>query len=379
MARLQLSLSFIAALSLGLTACNNAHADRLAPPAKTGKALAQTPAQSPYQVDLIGENGQLLDVYQHRGRFYVLGAVGQRYTIRVSNPTNRRVEALVSVDGLDVIDGKSADLRKRGYVVPPGGELRIDGFRVSTQQVATFRFSSVSSSYAGRKGKARNVGVIGVAVFEEQKAPEIIVADAVERPNVRPRPRPRPHTRRLEKKSADYDYRNDLDGDDRGGLEEEAQAAPPADPAPPPARPSVTRGLSAGSAGGAIGGVRSGSAAPRVSSKRASRRPSSTPSQNAKLDSTLSRDRCCQHGAKKRKKSRPGLGTEFGERRHSSVTWTRFVRANQTVPTAMAEMRYNDAAGLQALGIQIQPVDAAEIETRETASPFPGSFAEPPR
>lgn len=374
MARLQLSLSFVAALYLGLTACNNAHADRLAPPTKAGKALAQTPTQSPYQVDLIGENGQLLDVYQHRGRFYVLGTVGQRYTIRVNNPTNRRVEALVSVDGLDVIDGKSADLRKRGYVVPPGGELRIDGFRVSTRQVATFRFSSVSSSYAGRKGKARNVGVIGVAIFEEQKAPEIIVADAVERRDVRPTPRP--HAPRADKKSADYDYRNDLD-DDVGGVEEEAQARfePPADPAPAPAGTSTTRGVGSASAGGVLGGqVRSNSAAPRVSAKSAPRRSTS-----AKVDSTVSQDRCCQHGVKKKRESRPGLGTEFGERRHSSVTWTRFVRANQTVPTAMAELRYNDASGLQALGIQIEPVDAAELETRETANPFPGSFAEPPR
>lgn len=372
MARLQTSLSLIAALYLGLFACNNAHADRLAPPAKAKKALAQSPAESPYQVDLIGENGQLLDVYQHRGRFYVLGTVGQRYTIRVNNPTNRRVEALVSVDGLDVIDGKSADLRKRGYVVPPGGELRIDGFRVSTQQVATFRFSAVSSSYAGRKGKARNVGVIGVAIFEEQKAPEIIVADAVERP----RPRPRPHTRHAEK-PRDYDYRKDLKSDDdfTGAPEaEEASADRPAglDLAPPPA--ANRGGISAGTIGNTRGG---GRAAQRPARKSATR---STSAKGESLSVSKSRRsrRCCDHG-KKKKKSRPGLGTEFGERRHSSVSWTRFVRANLTVPTAMAELRYNDASGLHALGIQIEPVDPIEIQTRETANPFPGGFAEPPR
>jgi hypothetical protein len=48
----------------------------------------------------------------------------------------------------------------------------------------------------------------------------------------------------------------------------------------------------------------------------------------------------------------------------------------------VAELRYNDAAGLIALGIPVQPIpDAGEIMTRETADPFPGDsrFATAPR
>ncbi len=37
-------------------------------------------------------------------------------------------------------------------------------------EVAAFRFGSVKNSYAGKKGDDRNVGVIGVAVFEERGA-----------------------------------------------------------------------------------------------------------------------------------------------------------------------------------------------------------------
>lgn len=302
-----------------------------------------------------------MDVYQTRGRFYVLGAVGQRYTIRVSNPTNRRVEALVSVDGLDVIDGKAANLGKRGYVVPAGGELRVDGFRVSTQQVATFRFSSVSSSYAGRKGKARNVGVIGVAIFEERAPQEIILA---EQPVARPQPRPRPrHTldKRAERK---YDYRADLKSADDADMSIEAEA----EPAPPPVPASATG--TAGLGGGRASANRPGRApASRGLAKKSRKRVSTrAPARDSA--------RCCN---RRQQKDRPGLGTEFGERRQSGVSWTKFVRANQTVPTAMAELRYNNAAGLQALGIQLAPVDPNEIQTRETANPFPGGFAEPPR
>src|SRR5207248_6662203 len=77
---------------------------------------------------------------------------------------------------------------------------------------------------------------------------------------------------------------------------------------------------------------------------------------------------------------RPGLGTEFGESRYSAASYTRFVRA-QGAPIAVAELRYNDAPGLQALGINVQPLpDSGEIMTRETADPFPGdsNFARPP-
>jgi len=69
---------------------------------------------------------------------------------------------------------------------------------------------------------------------------------------------------------------------------------------------------------------------------------------------------------------RPGLGTEFGEQRYSAANYTRFVRAPGR-PIAIAELRYNDGAGLEALGINVRPrPDAGEIMTRETADPFPG-------
>lgn len=357
MARLHISLSSFAALVLSLSACNSAYADRLAPAPLAEKAIARTPAESPYQVDLLGENGQTLDVYQHRGRFYVLGSVGERYTIRVSNPTSRRIEALVSVDGLDVIDGQSANLGKRGYVVPPGGELRVDGFRVSTQQVATFRFSSVSRSYAGRKGKARNVGVIGVAIFEEQAPQEIIIS--------KPTPRPRPNK---DWRKRDYDFREDLEAD---AGDDVSTASAESRPAPPP------RVRGQGSTSG-VGGLTAGGGT------RSAKVPASTPARKVstkRSDEAPARERgrrCC--GESKRKTRRPGLGTEFGERRQSAVSWTRFVRANAKVPTAMAELRYNNEAGLTALGIRVKPaVDANELQVRETANPFPGGFAQPPR
>src|SRR6185369_10723862 len=90
-------------------------------------------------------------------------------TLRILNHTGRRVEAVTSVDGRDAIDGKTADVRsKRGYLVPAWGAVEIDGWRLSRAEVAAFRFSAVADSYADRTGSARDVGVIGVAIFPER-------------------------------------------------------------------------------------------------------------------------------------------------------------------------------------------------------------------
>lgn len=319
-----------ASLILSAAACQSAHADRVAAKRKPVPRPVVTPAEAPYGVTIVGEDGRELDTYTHRGRFYVHGLQGERYSIRVNNPTNRRVEAVVSVDGLDVIDGESANFRsKRGYIVPARGSVTIDGFRTSTEAVAAFRFSSVSNSYAGQKGKARNVGVIGVAVFEEKVQPTLVV--------------PR-HPR-------DFDVHRELGKKSKR-------------PAPPRSAPSPDFDLSddmGAPAGGGRGLAESSSSiAPR--SDRATRRWEG-------------------------RQERPGLGTAFGEQRSSAVRFTQFVRATPGNPTSVAELRYNDTRGLQALGIRLRTprgFDDNELAIRESATPFPdsplhGGFAKPPR
>ncbi len=103
-------------------------------------------SSGPYRVDIVDGGGSTLRTYFHGGRSYVMGRHGSRYQIRIHNPTGRRVEAVVSVDGLDSIDGETASFNKRGYVIPPGGNVTVEGFRVSTESVAAFRFSSVRGS-----------------------------------------------------------------------------------------------------------------------------------------------------------------------------------------------------------------------------------------
>jgi hypothetical protein len=331
-----------------------AFADQVAAPQMVSPrvALEVAPARlrAPYDVQVLRDNGDTLPTFASHDRFYVEGNVGERYLIRITNPTANRVEAVVSVDGLDVIDGDTADTHKRGYIVPPYGETRIEGFRTSLDDVATFRFSSVDGSYAGKQGKARNVGVIAVALFEENAPPEqqqVIVGDK------EPLPPPPP---------VNVPYERGLGAADR--------------PMPPASHASATTTASKGSgAGGDVSRAPAPNATAPAKAARAKRLADAD--DDAGGDDGWMQPQGGLAGApqdyeRARHTERLGLGTEFGEQRYSSATYTRFVRAPGR-PVAIAELRYNDAAGLVALGIPAQPLpDEGEIMTRETADPFPG-------
>lgn len=112
---------------------------------------------------------KILPSYLARGGRFVIGNKGSNYSLLVKNRSKSRLEAVMSVDGLDVIDGKTASTKKRGYLVYPGKTLEVKGFRMSHQAVAAFKFSSVGNSYANlRHGETRNVGVLGLAVYSEK-------------------------------------------------------------------------------------------------------------------------------------------------------------------------------------------------------------------
>ncbi|HEY1954977.1 MAG TPA: hypothetical protein VGH28_05180 [Polyangiaceae bacterium] len=119
-------------------------------------------------VSIVGENGRPLDALKLVDRTFVIGREGERYSIVMTNHTNHRFEALATVDGLDVINGRPAALDNRGYILGPFDRLEVDGFRRSSDAVAAFRFSRTSESYAAQTSGDRNVGVIGVAFFAER-------------------------------------------------------------------------------------------------------------------------------------------------------------------------------------------------------------------
>jgi hypothetical protein len=102
-------------------------------------------------IELRDESGRMLPGLIVGDRWFVVGEEGRHYSIVVRNRTDLRLEVVLSVDGLDVIDGRTASFRKRGHIVNPHRKLVVEGFRQSTEAVAAFRFGPVRESYAAEK------------------------------------------------------------------------------------------------------------------------------------------------------------------------------------------------------------------------------------
>ncbi len=126
------------------------------------------------QVDVVDTaTGRVLPTWRHAGQLYVAGEPGARYALRVRNTTPRRLLAVVSVDGVNVLSGETAAFDQRGYVFDAWSSADIDGWRKSLTETAAFYFTDLPDSYAARTGRPLDVGVIGLAVFEEYLPPRV--------------------------------------------------------------------------------------------------------------------------------------------------------------------------------------------------------------
>jgi hypothetical protein len=112
---------------------------------------------------------QELPVYRYEGRYYIAGQPGHRYQIQLRNHEDNRVLGVLSVDGVNVLSGDTADWSQTGYVLDPFAASDIRGWRKSLSEVADFVFADAARSYAARTGRPDNVGVIGMAVFRSRQ------------------------------------------------------------------------------------------------------------------------------------------------------------------------------------------------------------------
>lgn len=120
-----------------------------------------------------------LPAHAWRGERWIAATPGHRYALRLTNLTGARVLVVLSVDGVNAVSGQTAASDQRGYVLAPWQQTEIAGWRKSSEDVAQFVFTDLQDSYAARTGRPRNVGVIGMAVFDEARAwPDDAVRDA---------------------------------------------------------------------------------------------------------------------------------------------------------------------------------------------------------
>ncbi|MEO6102419.1 MAG: hypothetical protein ABIP44_02125 [Pseudoxanthomonas sp.] len=115
------------------------------------------------------DTGEWLREYPHHGDTWVAGTPGNRYAVRLSNTTGERVLVVLAVDGVNAVSGQTASPSQAGYVLEPWESTEVAGWRKSLDDIAQFVFTDLGDSYAARTGRPRNVGVIGVAVFQESR------------------------------------------------------------------------------------------------------------------------------------------------------------------------------------------------------------------
>lgn len=127
------------------------------------------------------ETGQALPEARHRGEAWIAGTPGHRYRVRLTNHSNERVLAVLSVDGVNAISGETADPAQAGYVIGPWQTAEVDGWRKSHEEIAGFVFTDIGDSYASRTGRPGHVGVIGIAVFEEARPKQAAWIDSDQR------------------------------------------------------------------------------------------------------------------------------------------------------------------------------------------------------
>lgn len=126
--------------------------------------------------------GETLPVYFAKGEYWVAGTPGATYSVAVANGSGGRMMAVMSVDGVNVLNGQTASVEQTGYVFDGYQRYEVTGWRKSNQEVAAFEFVASPASYAARTGRPANVGVIGVVLFKERLyQPPVSVAPPIYR------------------------------------------------------------------------------------------------------------------------------------------------------------------------------------------------------
>ena len=122
------------------------------------------------KVSVVTDNDNTFTEYNKDRNTYIESRQGFNYSIKIENRNNFRIEALITVDGLDVVNGSTGKFSNRGYIINKESSIIVKGFRVNSETERRFQFDeNVSNSYAVKLGEgSSNLGVIGVAIFPEK-------------------------------------------------------------------------------------------------------------------------------------------------------------------------------------------------------------------
>jgi len=129
---------------------------------------AQSHDQTGFQMEVL-VNGSVAPKYFQSGKVYIEALKNQEYSIRLTNPLNRRVAVALAVDGLNSIDAQTSDaFSAKKWVLGPYETITISGWQVSQQQARKFFFTTEAKSYGQWLGKTQNLGIISAVFYRER-------------------------------------------------------------------------------------------------------------------------------------------------------------------------------------------------------------------
>jgi hypothetical protein len=124
-----------------------------------------------FNFDILVNERPVKRFFDSQGRIWIEARPGSSFSLKVSNNSYGRILAVVSVDGLNVIDGKHEDpWCAKGYIVNSFSNINIPGWKINSCNVREFYFTiDENQSYSRKIGAdERNIGVIGAAIFTEK-------------------------------------------------------------------------------------------------------------------------------------------------------------------------------------------------------------------
>jgi hypothetical protein len=139
------------------------------------------------EVDSRGANVQLsiliegrpTIVYRDGPYRWIEGRSGQRFAFQVVNRNAFPVAVIPSADGQSLTSDGRAGANDPAYIIDPFGSLNVSVWREDLQGGRELVFTDVARSLAARKGDRRNVGVLGLCVWQlaEREAPRPLPID----------------------------------------------------------------------------------------------------------------------------------------------------------------------------------------------------------
>jgi len=117
-------------------------------------------------------NGNPIPIFDdyRNGKKWIEARKDSIFSIKIENSSYNRVLAVISVDGLNVINAKHEDPHNStGYIINSNSSIVVPGWLIDQEKVREFVFTERGTSYAKKIGADQsNIGVIGAAIFPEK-------------------------------------------------------------------------------------------------------------------------------------------------------------------------------------------------------------------